>query len=179
MRSSSSLLALSAVAIVSTALLCGLTDAAMAQTNPNSSLPSVTVVAPEQMARPHRLVARPQRRPLVANTFASRPTSPTAQKPAAGSVIAALEKLASRANCANGCPTSNQPRLGCSSPGGFVLATTCRNPYNYKTYLECSEAGQLMGWRQFEIAWYCSSLHASGMLSGEKQHQFAEQSARR
>jgi hypothetical protein len=94
-------------------------------------------------------------------------------------VVAALENLASRANCAKGCPTSDQPRLGCNSPGGFTLATTCRNPYNYKTYQECGEAGQLMGWRQFEIWWYCSSLQASGVLSGEKQQQFAQQSAHR
>jgi hypothetical protein len=180
MRMSSSLVVPSAAAILATALLCGLSGTAMSQ----SRLPGVTIDAPMQMARPHRRVARPQKPPRVANTFASRPISPTAQKPAPGSVIAALEKIASRANsCADGCPTSfksgNQPRLGCVSPGGFVLATTCGNPYKYKTYQECSEAGLLMAWKPTDIWWYCSSLHASGQLSGEKLQQFAEQSGRR
>ena len=56
MRISSSLVAPSAVAILSTSLLCGLSGTAVSQTTPGSPLPSVTVTAPEQMARP------PQRR---------------------------------------------------------------------------------------------------------------------
>jgi hypothetical protein len=175
-RMSSSLVAPSTAAILTTALLCGLTGTAMSQTR----LPGITINAPKQMARPHRRAARPQRPPLVANTFASSPTSPTTQKPAPGSVIAALEKLASRANSSStSFKSDNQPRLGCFSPGGFTLSTTCRNPYNYKTYQECSEAGLLMAWRQYEIWWYCSSLHASGTLSGEKPQQFAERPERR
>jgi len=176
MRMSSTLVAPAAVALLSTALLCGLSGTAMSE----NQLPGATIDAPKQVARPHRLVARPHRPPLVANTFASNPASPTDQKPASGSVTAALEKLASRANSSSASSRSdNRPRLGCASPGGFTLATTCRNPYNYKTYQECGEAGILMGWRHYEIWWYCSSLHASGQLSGEKLQQFAERPERR
>jgi hypothetical protein len=99
--------------------------------------------------------------------------------PAQGSVmakIAALEKTSS--NCTDGCQTSfkygNQPWNGCSgSSGDFTLSTTCRNGRNFKTYQECRETGMFLGWRQFEVWWYCSSLHAAGKLSGEKQ-QVAE-----
>jgi hypothetical protein len=182
-----SLVAPLAVAILSTALLCGLSGAAMSQ----SQLPGVTVEAPKQVARPQRSVARPaQRPPHVANTVAARPTSPTPQtqtteKPASGSVmarIASLEKTSN--NCADGCATSfrygNQPWNGCSgSSGDFTLSTTCRNGRGYKTYQECRETGMFLAWRQFEVWWYCSSLHAAGKLSGEKQQQVAELRRRR
>ena len=170
-----------AVATVSIAPpLCGLGGTAMSQTTPTATLPSITVQAPRQVAR---AVARPQRQaPPVANTVAApRPTSPapqtpptSAQKPASGSVmarIAALEKTSS--NCTDGCQTSfkygNQPWNGCSvSSGDFTLSTTCRNGRNYKTYQECRETGMFLAWRQYEVWWYCSSLHAGGKLSGEK-----------
>ncbi len=69
MRMSASLVAPSAVAILSTALLCSLTGPAMSQTTPgsSSSLPSVTVQAPNQVAR-HKPVQS-------ANTGAGRRTA--------------------------------------------------------------------------------------------------------
>ena len=67
MRTSSSLVAPSAVAILSTSLLCGLSGTAASQTTPSSPLPSVTVTAPEQRARP------PQRPERAANTGAGSP----------------------------------------------------------------------------------------------------------
>jgi len=179
MRVSSSLVAPSAVAVLSTVLLSG-TATSQTATGPTNQLPSITVQAPRQVARPP--VARPQRQaPPVVNTVAARPTSPapqtpptSAQKPAPGSVmarIAALEKTSS--SCADGCATSfkygNQPWNGCSvSSGDFTLSTTCRNGRNYKTYQECRETGMFLAWRQYEVWWYCSSLHAAGKLSGEK-----------
>jgi hypothetical protein len=184
MSVSLSLIAPSAVAILSTVLLCAFGGTAMSQTGGSpTTLPTVTVVAP--VARPHRPVAA--RPPQVANTIASRSTSrtpqtPTAQTtaPAQGSVmakIAALEKTSS--NCTDGCQTSfkygNQPWNGCSgSTGDFTFSTTCRNARNYKTYQECRETGMFLAWRQHEVWWYCSSLHAAGKLSGEKQQQVAE-----
>jgi hypothetical protein len=188
-RMSSSPVAPSAVAILSTALLCGLSSTAVSQTATGSAgqLPSITVVPPKEVARPPRPhpAARPQRPSQAPSTVASRSTSPTnqtssapptAQKPAPaqGSVmarIAALEKTSS--NCADGCQTSfkygNQPWNGCSaSSGDFTLSTTCRNGRNYKTYQECRETGMFLAWRQYEVWWYCSSLHAAGKLSGEK-----------
>src|SRR5262245_25320651 len=64
MRISSSLVAPSAVTILSTSLLCGLSGPAASQTTPSSTLPSVTVTAPEQRARP------PQRQERAARTGA-------------------------------------------------------------------------------------------------------------
>jgi hypothetical protein len=173
MRVSSSFVAPSAVALLSVALLCGPSGTAMSQTE----LPKITVVAPKQVARP---VATPQRRPRgVATTVASRPAppatpSPTAQKPAPAkdsvmAKLAALEKTSS--NCTDGCQTSfkygNQPWNGCSTTGDLI-STTCRNGRNYKTYFECMDTGRFLGWRNPEMRWYCSSLHAAGKLSGEK-----------
>jgi hypothetical protein len=31
-----------------------------------------------------------------------------------------------------------------------------------------------LAWRQYEVWWYCSSLHAGGKLSGEKPQQVTE-----
>ena len=172
----------SAVAILSTALLCGLSGTAMSQ----SQLPSVSIEAPKQVARPQRTVARPpQRPPRVANTVASRPTSPTSQTPTAqttapaqGSVmarLAALERTSS--NCTDGCQTSfkygNQPWNGCSTTGD-IFSATCRNVRNFKTYQECTEHGLLLGWHRTGIWWYCTSLLSGGKLAGEKQQQIAE-----
>ena len=195
MRSSSSLFAPSAIAILSTALLCGLSGTAVSQTATGSAtqLPSITVDAPKQVARPPRpqQVARPPQRPTqVANTVASRPTSPTTQTPSAprtaqtpppakGSTMAkfaALEKTSS--NCTDGCQTSfkygNQPWNGCSNGGGeFGFSATCRNVGNYKTYFECKDARMFLGARNAEAWWYCSSLLAGGKLAGEK-YQVAE-----
>jgi hypothetical protein len=60
----------------------------------------------------------------------------------------------------------NQPWNGCSTSGDS--STTCRNPRNYKTYFECMDGGRLLAWRQPEMRWYCSNLHAGGKLAGEK-----------
>jgi hypothetical protein len=185
MRLSSSPVAPSTVAILSTALLCGLSGTAVSQTATGSAtaLPSITVVAPKQVARPHG--PKP-----VANTVVSRRISPatqtpsappTAQKPAPAkdsvmAKLAALEKTSS--NCTDGCQTSfkygNQPWNGCSTTGGeFNFSATCRNVRNYKTYYECRDTGLFLGWRNNDVWWYCSSLLAGGKLAGEK-YQVAE-----
>jgi hypothetical protein len=172
---SSSLVAPSALAVLSTVLLSG-TAASQTATGPTSQLPRITVQAPQQVARPHR----PEAGAAGANRVAARPTSPapqtpptSAQKPAPGSVmsrIAALEKTSS--NCTDGCQTSfkygNQPWNGCSMSGDLILSTTCKNGRNYKTYQECRETGMFLAWKHYEVWWYCSSLHAGGKLSGEK-----------
>jgi hypothetical protein len=178
MRSSSRLCAPSAIAILSTSLLCGLSGTAVSQTATGSatSLPSITIVAPKQVARPPRPqpAARP---PQVANT-ASRQTAPAptpqTPPPAPGSTLAklaALEKASS--NCTDGCQTSfkygNQPWNGCStSAGTFDFSATCRNVRNYKTYAECRQTGLFLGADYRGVWWYCSSLLAGGKLAGEK-----------
>jgi len=169
MRLSSSFVAPSAVAVVSTIMLCGPATSQTA-TGSAASLPSITVQAPKQVARPHR----PER-------VASRRTSSTAQPSSAspgsilagsGSVMAKLAELEkTSSNCTDGCQTSfkygNQPWNGCSTTGD-VHSTTCRNGRNYKTYIECMDGGRFLGWRNPEMRWYCSSLHAAGKLAGEK-----------
>jgi hypothetical protein len=176
MRLSSSPVAPSAVAILSTALLCGLSGTAVSQTATGSAtpLPSITVDAPKQVARRHR----PEQ---MANTVVSRPARPTPQTPPPAkdstmAKLAALEKTSS--SCTDGCQTSfkygNQPWNGCSTTGGeFNFSATCRNIGNYKTYFECKDARLLVGARNSEAWWYCSSLLAGGKLAGEK-YQVAE-----
>jgi hypothetical protein len=177
MRLSPGFIAPSAVALLSAALLCGPSAPALSQTE----LPKITVVAPKQAARPQRPEARPQRPARGANTVASRRTSPAPETPSAPpqkpapakdsvmAKLAAIERAAS--SCADGCATSfkygNQPWNGCSTTGDLI-STTCRNGRNYKTYVGCMDGGRFLGWRNNEMRWYCSSLHAAGKLAGEK-----------
>jgi len=170
MRSSSTFLAPSAVAILSTALLCAPGGAAMSQTTPSSptSLPSVTVQAPSQVARP------PHKPVQSANTGAVRRTAPATRTPppAPGSVMAKLAQLERTSrNCTDGCQTSfkygNQPWNGCSSTGD-TFSPTCRNVRNFKTYGECTEHGLFIGWHRAAVWGYCTSLLAGGKLAGEK-----------
>ena len=162
MRLSSSLIAPSAIAILSTALLCGQSGTAVSQTATGSAaqLPGITVVSPNQAAR------RPQRATPVATTVGYRPTSRATQAPppATGSMMAkfaALEKTSS--SCTDGCQTSfksaNAPWIGCNASGG-VFSPTCRNARNFKTYAECVENGLLLGYRPGEQWAYCTSLAA-------------------
>jgi hypothetical protein len=188
MRMSSSLVAPSAVAILSTALLCSLTGTAMSQTIPSSStsLPSVTVQAPSQVARP------PHKPVQSASTGAVRRTAPATQTPAQtatrtappapGSVMAKLAQLErTSSNCTDGCQTSfkygNQPWNGCSASSGNTLlySPTCRNRGNYKTFQECRETEIFVSGdkRGAGATWYCTSLLAGGKLPGEK-HEVAE-----
>jgi hypothetical protein len=187
MRSSSSFVAPSAIAILSTALLCSQSGTAISQTEtgPAVQLPSITVVAPKP-----RQVASPPQRPARAAAVASRRTAPTRQTPGSilakpGSVlakIAALEKLAS--SCNDGCETSfpvgNAPWVGCSYAANDYFShfsLTCRDTLTYQTYLECKDAKVFLGETRNRAWWICSSLHASGKLAGEQK--VAEGSGRR
>jgi hypothetical protein len=185
MRLSSSFVASSAVAVVSTILLCGPATSQTA-TGPASSLPSVTVDAPKQVAKPYA----PKQR---ANTGGSRQTlsagSSTAQTPSAepNSVqgrIAKLEKEAS--SCNGGCQTSfktgNAPWVGCSFGAGETagvgpFSLTCTDTLNYKTYLDCMSTKMFLSWSPREARWHCGSLLAGGKLTQEKVAQL-KQSAR-
>jgi hypothetical protein len=168
-RLSSGFVAPSAVAMLSTALLCALGGAAVSQTAGSpASLPSVTVVAPKQVATP------PHRRKQAADTGAGRRTAPATQTPAQtptrtrppapGSVMAKLAELErTSSNCTDGCQSSfkygNQPWNGCSTTGD-IFSATCRNVRNFKTYSECREYGLLTGWHPNAVWWYCTSLLA-------------------
>jgi hypothetical protein len=134
----------------------------------STSLPSVTVVAPKQVARP------PHRPEQAANTGAGGRTAPATQRPAQtatptappapGSVMAKLAELErTSSNCTDGCQSSfkygNQPWNGCSTTCD-IFSATCRNVRNFKTYSECREHGLLIGWPPNAVWWYCTSLLA-------------------
>ena len=182
MRLSSGLVAPSAVAILSTALLCGLNGTAMSQTAAASAtpLPTITVEAPKQ-ARP-----RPTQLPRQA-AGAYRRTSPTAhtltaRTPSAApdSVLGKIAKLERASSiCNGGCETSfktgNAPWVGCSYSAGIfgTYSPTCTDTLTYKTYAECKDTRQFLGMVEREARWLCSGLLAGGKLAGEKR-QVAE-----
>ena len=153
-----------AVASISIALLmCGLSGTAMSQTGTPSgrtasSLPSVTVEAPKQVARP----PKPEQHAVTRSGVSGR-TSPTTATLPASPAERELAKLpnAITGSCVDGCVTSfrsgDRPWVGCSWSSG-TLSGTCRNVGNYKTYNECATAGLAIGWRSNEVVWYCSSL---------------------
>ena len=160
MRLSSLFVASSAVALLSIELLCGLSGPAMSQTDSATRLPGVTVDAPKYVARPghsavvHNTVAR--------NTVAHLTSPTTEAQSAPESVAAKLTKLANAtSSCAGGCQTSfrtgNSPWHGCSISSG-MLSGTCRNTASFKTFGECRDSGLLLGWREGDVAWYCTSL---------------------
>jgi hypothetical protein len=122
------------------------------------SLPHVVIEAPKRGAGP-------QKQRAVARDTAYPRTSPTAPTPSASPMspaaqLAKLEKTAG--SCVDGCATSfrsgNAPWHGCSVSAWPATSSTCRNGGNYKTYVECTEAGLITGWKPIEISWYCSSL---------------------
>lgn len=175
MRLSSSFVAPSVFAVVSTILLSGPAISQTA-TGPASSLPSVTVDAPKQVERP----SAPKQR---ANTGVSRRTVSTAQAPSAepNSVqgrIAKLEKEAS--SCNGGCQTSfktgNAPWVGCSFGAGETAGVgpyslTCTDTLTYKSYLDCTSTKVFLSWSSREARWHCTSLLAGGKLTQEKVAQ--------
>jgi hypothetical protein len=160
MTLSSRFVARPAVAVPSIALLlCALGGAAMAQPTPSDTqIPSVTVDAPKQMARPHRpahhvtVRSAPSRTSPAIATAVAAPTSDSVK----------LAKLGRETgSCVGGCQssfkTADKPWTGCNASGG-VYSATCRNVGNYKSYDECKEAGRVTGWRSGETSAYCSSV---------------------
>jgi hypothetical protein len=177
MRLLSSFAAPSAVAILSTALLCGSSGTAVSQTATGSgaTLPDITVQAPKQVARPQQ-VETPHR----PNTVSSRRTSPTARTPSSishvawgppGSVLGRLASLEkSSSSCNGGCETSfktgNAPWVGCSfSTGGYVTALaspTCTDTLTYTSYSNCMETKLFVGWDFLRARLICHSLASGG-----------------
>jgi hypothetical protein len=163
MRLSSSVVAPSAAAVLATVLLCG-PAASQTATGSATSLPGITVVAPKQVARPHR----PKQ---VANTVISGGTSSTAQTPSAApdsvqGKLAKLEKASS--SCNGGCETSfksrKAPWIGCSLTGPEFtnLSSTCTDTLTYTDYSDCHDTKAFLGWDRKTIWWHCSSLLAGG-----------------
>jgi hypothetical protein len=171
MRLSSSFVAPSAVAVVSTILLCGPATSQTA-TGSGTSLPSITVDAPKQVAkplRPERVASRRTSSTARTPTAQTSSASPEAIIAGAGSTLgklARLEKLSS--SCNGGCETSfksgNAPWVGCSESGGDIatLSATCRDTLTYASYSGCMDVKMFTGWDRNRAWWYCNSLHAGG-----------------
>ncbi len=172
MRMSSSLVA---VAILSTALLCGLGGAAMSQTATGSGtqLPNVTVEAPRQAARPQRpeVTSHGSGR-VVHRGRASRSAQVANGTPsyARGSVMYKLAKLEREASsCNDGCESSfrhgKDPWVGCSELAGYysVFSATCKDTLTHRDYAQCVETKMFLGWDRQRSWWYCT-----GMLNGGK-----------
>jgi hypothetical protein len=172
MRLSSSVVAPSAVALLSVALLCGPSDTALSQTATGSGteLPKITVVAPKQAAKPQRpervaprrtssTVRRPATQTSLATTEAimAGPGSPLGK-------LARLEKLSSSCNggCATSFKTGNEPWVGCSESAGYfsTFSATCRDTLTYASYTGCVETKMFTGWERNRAWWYCNSLLA-------------------
>jgi len=171
MRLSSNLVAPSAVAILSTSLLCGLSGTTAAQTTPSSLLPGVTVTAPEQKARPSQ---RQERAAGTGAVFrrgpAGRTTSQTAGGTPPGPVMAKLARLEREAHsCNDGCesssPRGKDPWVGCSESTGWnsVFSATCKDTLTHRDYVQCVETKMFLGWNHQRSWWYCN-----GMLNGGK-----------
>ena len=179
MGTSSSPAAPSAVAILSTALWCGLSGTAASQTTPSSTLPGVTVTAPEQKARP----AQRQERAASTGTARRRGLARTTDQTAGGSpsgaqgpVMAKLARLEREAfSCNDGCessfPRGKDPWVGCSESVGYysVFSGTCKDTLTHRDYVQCIETKMFLGWDRNRSWWYCT-----GMLAGGKFRVTAE-----
>jgi hypothetical protein len=183
MRLSSGFVAPSAVAILSIALLCALGGPAAPQTA--NSLPSITVDAPRQVARPQRTEVTPQGSGRVAHRAGrtSRSTqtatgTPTTGTPSAarGPIMVKLARLEREASsCNDGCESSfkrgKDPWVGCSESGGYysTFSATCKDTLTHRDYAQCVETKMFLGWDRQRSWWYCT-----GMLAGGKFRVTAE-----
>jgi hypothetical protein len=179
MRMSSSLIAPSVVAILSTALLSG-TAASQTATGPTNQLPSITVEAPRQVARPQRPEVTQQGSGRVVHragrTSRSTQTATGTPSAARGPVMAKLARLEREASsCNDGCESSfkrgKDPWVGCSESAGYysVFSATCKDTLTHRDYVQCVETKMFLGWDRQRSWWYCT-----GMLAGGKFRVTAE-----
>ena len=192
MRMSSSLVASSAVVILSTALLWCLTGAAMSQTTPNSALPSITVEAPRQVARPQRpeitsqgpgrvapRAGRTSRSTQTATGTGGTGTAATGTPSVArGPVMAKLARLEREASsCNDGCESSfrrgKDPWVGCSESAGYysVFSATCKDTLTHRDYVQCVETKMFLGWDRQRSWWYCTGMLAGGKFRVTAQNR--------
>ena len=174
-RMSSSLVAPSAIAILSTALLCGLSSTAVSQTATGSAtpLPSITVEAPKQTARPPQREERAanigtahRRGPATRTTAQTAGGTPSAARAPVMAKLARLEREAS--SCNDGCESSfrrgKDPWVGCSESAGYysVFSATCKDTLTHRDYVQCVETKMFLGWDRGRSWWYCTSMLAGG-----------------
>src|SRR6185295_17921791 len=181
MRMSSSLVAPAAVAILSTALLWCLTGAAKSQTTPNSTLPSITVEAPKQTARPQREERSKGSGRVVHRGRTSRSAQTATGTPSAaarGPVMAKLARLEREASsCNDGCESSfkrgKDPWVGCSESAGYysVFSATCKDTLTHRDYGQCVETKMFLGWDRQRSWWYCTGMLAGGKFRVTAQNR--------
>ena len=179
MRLSSNFLAPSAVAILSTALLSG-TAASQTATGPTNQLPSVTIEAPRQVARPQRPEVTPQGRVVHRAGRTSRSTQTATGTPSAaqGPVMAKLARLEREASsCNDGCESSfrhgKDPWVGCSESAGWysVFSATCKDTLTHKDYVQCVETEMFIGWERQRAWWRCTGMLAGGKFRVTAQNR--------
>ena len=174
MKLSSRFVAPSAFAVLSTILLCGPAAAQTATSSP-APLPSVTVEAPKQAARPKPVVSTEasHRTSSTRHTRSATAQPSTARTPSPDSPlgrIARLEKVASSCNggCASSFPSGKDPWIGCSESGGgqtnAPFSPTCRDTITHKNYVECVETKVFLGEYRNRAYWLCSSLSAGNQF---------------
>jgi hypothetical protein len=176
MRMSSSLVARSAIAILSTALLSSLSGTAMSQTATGSGtqLPNITVEAPRQAARPQRPEVTPSQGSgrlarRAGRTSRSTGTATGTPSAARGPIMAKLALLERQASsCNDGCESSSRrgkdPWVGCSESAGWnsVFSATCKDTLTHRDYVQCVETKMFLGWERQRGWWYCTSMLAGG-----------------
>jgi hypothetical protein len=188
MRMSSNLVAPSAVAILSTALLCSLTGTAMSQTATGSGtqLPNITVEAPRQAARPQRPEVTPsqgsgrvaRRAGRTARATQTATGTPSAARGPVGPVMAKLARLEREAHsCNDGCESSfkrgKDPWVGCSESAGYysVFSATCKDTLTHRDYVQCMETKMLLGEQRNRAWWYCTGMLAGGKFRVTAQNR--------
>jgi hypothetical protein len=171
------------VAILSAALLSGLSDTAMSQTATGSGtqLPNITVEAPRQVARPQRPEVTPSQGSgrvarRAGRTSRSTGTATGTPSAARGPIMAKLALLERQASsCNDGCESSfrrgKDPWVGCSESAGYysVFSATCKDTLTHRDYGQCLETKMFLGWDRQRSWWYCT-----GMLAGGKFRVTAE-----
>jgi hypothetical protein len=186
MSMSSSLVAPTLVAILSTSLLCS--GAAMSETATGSGteLPKITVEAPKQTARPQReershgsgrvVTHRAGRTSRPTQTATGTPGTPSAA--ARGPIMAKLARLESEASsCNDGCESSfrrgKDPWVGCSESAGYfsVFSATCKDTLTHRDYGQCVETKMFLGWDRGRSWWYCTGMLAGGKFRVTAQNR--------
>jgi hypothetical protein len=185
---SSNLVARSAIAILSTALLSSLSGTAMSQTATGSGtqLPNITVEAPRQAARPQRPEVTPsqgsgpvaRRAGRTARATQTASGTPSAARGPVGPVMAKLARLEREAHsCNDGCESSfrrgKDPWVGCSESAGYysVFSATCKDTLTHRDYVQCMETKMLLGEQRNRAWWYCTGMLAGGKFRVTAQNR--------
>jgi hypothetical protein len=185
MRMPSSLVTRSVIALLSTALLSGLSGTAMSQTATGSDtqLPKITVEAPRQAARPQRPEVTPSQGSgrvarRAGRTARATQTATGTPSAARGPVMAKLARLEREAHsCNDGCESSfkrgKDPWVGCSESAGYysTFSATCKDTLTHRDYVQCMETKMLLGEQRNRAWWYCTGMLAGGKFRVTAQNR--------